>query len=276
MIADARSHQPASEETPLLEVADIGISFGGLRAVHDFSLSLPAGRLHGLIGPNGAGKTTIFNLLTGVYRPDRGQMLLEGQELVGRKPHKITAAGIARTFQNIRLFGDLSVLDNVRLAGQVRRSTSFLSTIGRGPHFRRCEADLRRRAEALLDVFELGELAETSACSLSYGHQRRLEIARALATQPRVLLLDEPAAGMNPQEKSALARVIQTLPERFGVSILLIDHDMGLVMGVCQRITVLDHGEVIAVGSPNEIQSHPRVIAAYLGEPIPGDETDSD
>jgi branched-chain amino acid transport system ATP-binding protein len=255
----------------LLDIAGIGISFGGLRAVQGFSLALPASSLFGLIGPNGAGKTTIFNLLTGVYRPDCGVMRLDGRELIGRKPHQITRAGIARTFQNIRLFNDLSVLDNVRLAGQVRRSCGFVGTMLRSSAFLKCEQDLTHRAEELLEVFELTELAHAPARSLSYGHQRRLEIARALATAPQVLLLDEPAAGMNSQEKVDVADIIEQIPGRFGVSILLIDHDMGLVMRVCERITVLDHGEVIAVGTPREIQSNHKVIAAYLGEPAEGD-----
>lgn len=253
---------------PLLDVQGLEISFGGLRAVRGFSLSLPPTSLYGLIGPNGAGKTTVFNLLTGVYRPDRGTMRLAGRELIGRKPHVIATAGVSRTFQNIRLFNELSVLDNVRLGGQLRRSASFLGTIGRSPHFRRCESDLTDRAMALLRVFDLAGSALAPARSLSYGHQRRLEIARALATRPKVILLDEPAAGMNPQEKLALAETIQQLPGQFDVSVLLIDHDMGLVMSVCRQITVVDHGEIIAVGSPSEIQADARVIAAYLGEPV--------
>ncbi|MBX3441062.1 MAG: ABC transporter ATP-binding protein [Planctomyces sp.] len=265
----ARFALASPENRPLLDVQDVGIAFGGLKAVNGFSLQLPERSLYGLIGPNGAGKTTVFNLLTGVYRPDRGGIRLARHDLTGRKPHEITLAGVARTFQNIRLFGEMSVLDNVRLAAQLRRSVGALSTFFRGPRFHRCEADLRDRALELLDVMELRGDADAPARSLSYGHQRRLEIARALATRPKVLLLDEPAAGMNPQEKQSLAKLIESLPERFELSVLLIDHDMGLVMKVCRKITVLDHGEIIAVGPPDRIQNDPNVIAAYLGEPTP-------
>jgi branched-chain amino acid transport system ATP-binding protein len=253
------------------EVQKISIAFGGLKAVTDFSLSLPSQGLYGLIGPNGAGKTTIFNMMTGVYRPDQGSIQLNGRPLVGLPPHKIAAAGIARTFQNIRLFGELSVLDNVRLGSQLRHPLGVYRTLLRSVGFRRCEARIRSYSEQLLDLFDLGDFADAPARSLSYGHQRRLEMARALATTPKVLLLDEPAAGMNSQEKVALAETIRRLPKEFDVSVLLIDHDMGLVMGVCDQITVVDHGNVIAQGPPSKIQNDSRVIAAYLGEPT-GDE----
>jgi branched-chain amino acid transport system ATP-binding protein len=261
------SAAPAPARACPLSIANLSIAFGGLKAVQAFSLELPRSALFGLIGPNGAGKTTVFNLLTGVYRPDSGTMQLDGKDLVGSPPHLITAAGIARTFQNIRLFGDLSVLDNVRLGAQVRTRVGVFKTLCRGPLFRRSEAELRERAERLLEVLGISEFSDAPSRSLCYGHQRRLEIARALATCPKVLLLDEPAAGMNPQEKKSLAQIIERLPEDFGVSILLIDHDMGLVMNVCERITVLDHGEIIAAGTPTEIQNNSKVIAAYLGEP---------
>jgi len=249
----------------LLDVHEIGISFGGLKAVQKFSLRLPPVALHGLIGPNGAGKTTVFNLLTGVYRPDSGRMQIGSQNLIGRKPHEITAAGIARTFQNIRLFPDLTVLDNVRLAGQLRNRYGLPGTLLQTRRSREQEAALTRKALDLLAIFDLQDRAHELACSLSYGHQRRLEIIRALATDPQVLLLDEPAAGLNPQEKQALATSIRAIRDRFQVSILLIEHDMGLVMKICEQIVVLDHGEIICEGPPTKVQNDPNVIAAYLG-----------
>lgn len=254
-----------SAVAPLLDVRGLGISFGGLKAVQGFSLRLPDKALYGLIGPNGAGKTTVFNLLTGVYRPDSGGMSLAGVELLGRKPEAITAAGLARTFQNIRLFGELSVLDNVRLACQVRGRHALWRTLVRTRQYLAQEAHYRQKALDLLDVFDLASLANEPANSLSYGHQRRLEILRALATEPKVLLLDEPAAGMNPNEKRELAQAIRGIRDRFQVAILLIEHDMGLVMEICERITVLDQGQIISEGTPAEVQNCPRVIAAYLG-----------
>ena len=269
-VLDYPAAPPAAGGPLVLDVNGIGISFGGLQAVRDFCLALPADGLYGLIGPNGAGKTTTFNLLTGIYRPDTGTAYLDGVSLVGLKPFQIARAGFARTFQNIRLFGELSVLDNVRLGAQMRSRHGLTGTLLRIAKQVVDEAVVTDRAMELLNIFGLAGRAGGQAKNLPYGDQRRLEIARALATGPKVLLLDEPAAGMNPQEKQALMDLIRFVRDRFKVAILLIEHDMKLVMGVCQRITVLDHGETIAVGTPDEIRCHPKVIEAYLGEPGEG------
>ncbi len=249
----------------MLTVHSISKSFGGLKAVQDFSLDLQRGDLQGLIGPNGAGKTTVFNLLTGVYKADFGSITLDGQPLAGLRPHRIAAAGLSRTFQNIRLFGELSVLDNVRLACHVRSRGTMTGAILRSVFSRAEESAMLLRARELLGVFDLARFEDEQARNLCYGDQRRLEIVRALATEPKVLLLDEPAAGMNMSEKQALAAHIRDLIGRFGLTILLIEHDMGLVMDICQKITVLDYGKTIAVGNPKEIQNNPAVIEAYLG-----------
>ena len=258
----------AAPTSPILEVRNVSKTFGGLKAVTDFALTLNKGDLQGLIGPNGAGKTTCFNLLTGVYRPDTGvggQVLLAGTSLIGMRPSRIASEGLSRTFQNIRLFGELSVLDNVKLACHVRVTYTMLGGVLRSPASFAQERAITERAMELLRLFDLQDRAHEQGRNLPYGDQRRLEIARALATCPKVLLLDEPAAGMNPQEKIELAKLIRRVRDEFDVTILLIEHDMGLVMEICERITVLDYGQRIANGTPEEIQSNPRVIQAYLG-----------
>ncbi|CEP67710.1 ABC transporter-like [Moorella glycerini] len=254
----------------LLETRDLTISFGGLMAVANVDLCLQQGELVGLIGPNGAGKTTIFNLLTGVYRPTRGEIIFNGQSLVGLKPYQITQRGIARTFQNIRLFGDLSVLDNVRIAYHWHSRYGILNAILRLPSFHQGEAAILARSQELLRIFKLETYQHEKAKNLPYGEQRRLEIARALAARPKLLLLDEPAAGMNPQETKELMALINWVRQEFDLTILLIEHDMSLVMGICERIYVLDYGQVIAEGPPQAIRNNERVIEAYLGREVNG------
>ncbi len=256
----------SEELRPILETRGLGISFGGLKAVQDFNLRLYPGELAGLIGPNGAGKTTVFNLLTGVYVPTEGSVMLDGEVLNGKKTHQFVAAGVARTFQNIRLFRQMSVIDNVKAAFAKDIKYRMGAALFRTPAYWRAEAAMEQRALDLLDIFNLKEYAGALASSLPYGQQRKLEIARALATDMKVLLLDEPAAGMNPTETAELVECIGIVRERFGIAILLIEHDMSLVMKLCERITVLDYGQTIAEGGPEEIASNPRVITAYLGE----------
>jgi amino acid/amide ABC transporter ATP-binding protein 1, HAAT family (TC 3.A.1.4.-) len=250
----------------MLEVKNIGISFGGLKAVDNFSLELQENELSGLIGPNGAGKTTIFNLLTGVYRPDNGSIRLDGKELTGKSIIEINQAGIARTFQNIRLFSNLSVLDNVKAGLHNHHSYSTFEGIFRLPRYRAQEKEMNRRAEELLSVFHLEQMAEVKAKNLPYGSQRKLEIARALATEPKLLLLDEPAAGMNPNETAELMETIQLVRKRFHMTILLIEHDMKLVSGICERLTVLNFGKLLKQGDTQEVLHDSEVVKAYLGE----------
>jgi branched-chain amino acid transport system permease protein len=268
-LAPIENRKPIIENAPLLTAQSVTMQFGGLKALDAFSLSLAPGELVGLIGPNGAGKTTAFNVLTGVYRPTSGDVLINNSSTRRLKPHSISHRGVARTFQNIRLFGNLSVLDNVQIAQHVHHKQGIPAAILRTPAFFREESLSRKNALACLALFHLDHLADARANSLSYGDQRRLEIARALATRPKVLLLDEPAAGMNPTEKRALMDMIRSLRDRFGLAILLIEHDMKVIMGVCERIIVLDYGKTIATGSPAEIRTNPAVIAAYLGAAAP-------
>lgn len=250
----------------LLEVKDLGISFGGLRAVDDFHMTIEQGQLYGLIGPNGAGKTTVFNLLTGVYKPTDGYILLDGENITGKKTIEINQHGVARTFQNIRLFNELTVLDNVKVGLHNHHKYSTLTGILRLPKYHKVEKEMDALAMELLKVFELDGEADYKASNLPYGKQRKLEIARALATDPKLLLLDEPAAGMNPNETEELMKTIRFVRDKFQMTILLIEHDMRLVSGICEELTVLNFGQILAEGETSAVLNDPKVITAYLGE----------
>lgn len=250
----------------ILETTDLAIQFGGLRAVDNFNISIEEHELVGLIGPNGAGKTTIFNMLTGVYVPTEGDIKLDGVSIVGKKPYGIVKQGAARTFQNIRLFKNLSVIDNIKIAYHNEMKYTTLEGIFRTKRYWKEEKKAHQESLAFLKIFNMQDYADTLAKNLPYGKQRKLEIARALATNPKILMLDEPAAGMNPQETCELMDTIHFIRDKFNITILLIEHDMNLVMGICERIVVVDHGKIIAKGLPEEIKNNPDVIKVYLGE----------
>lgn len=255
-----------SEKKYILEVDELGINFGGLRAVNNFSMKIEEGQLYSLIGPNGAGKTTVFNMLTGVYTPTDGTVKLEGKKINGMKPYAITRLGIARTFQNIRLFKDMTVKENVLVALDTQASYGLFSGMFKLPNSLKQEKDMDQEAMSLLEVFHLEKDADKLAKNLPYGKQRELEIIRALGAHPKLLLLDEPAAGMNPQETKNLMETIRLVRDRFNIAILLIEHDMKLVMGICEKISVLNYGMLLAEGTPEEIRINPDVVKAYLGE----------
>lgn len=251
---------------PMLETKNLGISFGGLKAVDELTLTINKGQLYGLIGPNGAGKTTVFNLLTGVYKPTEGNFFLDGEKLTGQSTIEINKKGIARTFQNIRLFKQLSVLDNVKLGLHNDYKYSLADGIFRLPSYFKTEKQMNEKAEELLAVFGLADEKDFISANLPYGKQRKLEIARALATSPKLLLLDEPAAGMNPNETQELMDTIQFVRANFDMTILLIEHDMRLVSGICEELTVLNFGMVLAQGKTSDVLNNPQVVKAYLGE----------
>lgn len=250
---------------PVLDVRNLGIDFSGLTAVDGFSITVGPTEISGLIGPNGAGKTTIFNLLTGVYQPTRGSVLINGIDIKGMPTHKVNKLGIARTFQNIRLFSDMSALDNVKVGMHNEIKCSFLASLLHLPSYYRAEATANQKAMELLDFMGLADVADVKAGSLPYGVQRRLEIVRALATNPSIILLDEPAAGMNPSETTELMHQIRRIRDTFHIAIFLIEHDMNLVMNVCEAIAVVNYGKIIAKGTPEEVRNNPAVIEAYLG-----------
>ncbi len=249
-----------------IDIKHLGITFGGLKAVDDFNLEIKKGELYGLIGPNGAGKTTVFNMLTGVYKPNTGSIVLDGRDITGMKTIDINKAGVARTFQNIRLFKELTVLENVEVALHNKYKYSTFSGIFRLPSFYKVEKQMKERSEELLKVFGLEGAKDFKASNLPYGQQRKLEIARALATDPKLLLLDEPAAGMNPNETAELMETISLIREKFGVTILLIEHDMKLVAGICEAVTVLNFGRVLAQGETAKVLKDPEVVKAYIGD----------
>ena len=251
---------------PLLVAKDISISFGALKAVDSFNLEINSGELIGLIGPNGAGKTTVFNILTGVYNASSGEYTLDGENVIKTSTSALVKKGLARTFQNIRLFKYLSVLDNVVAAYNFRMKYGILSGMLRFPNFWREEKEAKEKAMTLLKIFDLDKYANMHAGNLPYGEQRKLEIARAMATEPKILLLDEPAAGMNPKETEDLMNTIKLIRDKFGIAVLLIEHDMKLVLGICERLVVLNYGKILASGKPNEVINNPQVIEAYLGK----------
>ena len=253
-------------ERPALECIHLGIEFGGLKAVDDFSLTIGKTEIAGLIGPNGAGKTTVFNLLTNVYQPTRGSILIDGMPTAGKKTYQVNRMGVARTFQNIRLFKEMSVIDNIKVGLHESMKYDLASSLIRLPNYWKEEKHCTERAFELLDIFHMADMAYTQAGSLPYGAQRRLEIMRALATSPKLLLLDEPAAGMNPSETAELTENIRRIRDEFNIAVLLIEHDMSLVMGICEGIAVLNFGRIIAKGTPDEIRNNPQVIEAYLGK----------
>lgn len=265
-MSENKTQNTEKETSVMLEVKNLCIQFGGLKAVDNFNLTINKGQLYGLIGPNGAGKTTVFNMLTGVYKPTSGSIILDGLNITGKHPAQINKDGIARTFQNIRLFKEMSVLDNVKVGLHNQKKYSTIEGILRLPRYFREEKEMDERATELLKVFELDDEKEQLASNLPYGKQRKLEIARALATNPKLLLLDEPAAGMNPNETAELMNTIRFVRDNFDMTILLIEHDMKLVSGICEKVTVLNFGQELAKGETAEVLNDPRVITAYLGE----------
>ncbi|PLX88335.1 MAG: high-affinity branched-chain amino acid ABC transporter ATP-binding protein LivG [Desulfuromonas sp.] len=258
--------QPQTNITPVLEVRGMTQQFGGLRAVSDFNVRLMPGELTGLIGPNGAGKTTVFNLVSGFYQPTVGEIFINGQPTAGLKPHKVTSLGVARTFQNIRLWNDMTVLDNIRVAQHYWLNYGFFSSVFRTKRYKQRETQISEEANELLEVFDLMQFADEFPKNLPYGTQRKLEIARALSTKPKLLLLDEPAAGLNSADAKDLIRLIRWIHETFDVTIWMIEHHMDVMMELCEQIKVIDFGETIAEGNPEDIRNHPAVITAYLGD----------